>query len=518
MKLHAGPEFLRTLIRSIFILIIFSNLLEITHAGDRAVKLLKSSDRKIALVIGNARYNFMEHLENPGNDAMAMKYSLESIGFEVELRLDGTREQILQDFVRFGEKISRKGFVGLFFYAGHGIQIEDLNYLVPVDATLEADSAPDHELVPLSMLMDQLKISKNGANIIIIDACRNNPYIELGKYRRKGLSESGYPRGKELLIAHATGPGEVAYDGSGANSFFTESLRRRITEPGRKIEDVFKLVVSDVKRDTKDQQQPWVTFSLTSDVCLVSCPGEVSDPPTPPIEKKTPATLPRVKVPPKISPPVAPIKPKFPTEPQVIQESRFRIFLDYGMPSLTLIKSSPTEKDRYGRPEKDRETYGGSGGGLSVQYFFNNDFSTILKVFSADLDKVTLTSESGRSEEISGKGRMDFQSLSIAYNWGGERDSWLGEWWTIYLGLGFSSAVAELRSEFGQKFTVSTMSNSSIIGFDYRTTGDLVFGSAFVTAMNNNPSGTRVDRLEDQGYEVTAFSTLSTVSIGYQFP
>ena len=503
-------------LNNIFFLLVYLSFFpsQISLGQERAIRPHNPFTKKVALVIGNANYSWIEALNNPGNDAIAMKQSLEKIGFDVQLRLDGTKDEIVRDLNKFGDRITDKNTIGLFFYAGHGVQIENQNYLIPVDATLEADSLPNFELVSLSILMRELKRADNIANIIILDACRNNPYNQLSSSNSKGLAEMNYPKRNDLLIAYATSPGEVALDGIGPNSEFTRSLHQRIKEPGNKIEDVFKLVMNDVKNTTNDQQRPWITFSLTKDICFVTCPekGKVISPITNPKYKPEQKPTPEPKVEthyiPTFSSPGTTFK---------IDESSFRLFVEYAMPGLMITKESITMRNRLGVPERDRESYNGSGMGLSLFYFLNYDFSVIYQSVSADLHQVSFTTDAGKSSEQQGTGTIDFRSISLAYNWGGERDSWIGKWWVIYLGFGFGYCAANFEAENGANYTVTTIGGHSIFGFDYRTEDDWLFGSSFRWAMNGSPSGTRVQELEDQGYDVRVSSSLTALSIGYQF-
>ena len=461
--------------------------------GERALKPYSPEIKKVALVVGNSNYGIIESLDNPINDALAMRNSLASIGFDVHVRLDGTREEIVRDLDRFGDRISSKNTIGLFFYAGHGVQIKGQNFLVPVDATLEAESLPNREFVPLSILLRQLGKADNYANIVILDACRNNPYTQAGKIS-KGLAEMNYSTGSDLLVAYATGPGEVAFDGDGSNSDFTRSLQLRIKEPESKIEDVFKQVVNDVKLSTKNKQQPWITFSLTKDLCLVSCPIE-NESGTISISTSSSGSLSE-------------------------DETRFRFFVDYARSELVLKKESPTERDRYGRRETYKESYRGTGGGIFIQYFLNSDFSIIYKDMSTDLEPVSFTSYTGGTRELKGEGTIDFRSFTMAYNWGGVRDSWIGEWWIWYLGLGYGYTSVNLEAWTGQNYTnssVTHLSGQGILGFDYRTESDWVIGFSIVSSSDGSPSGNRVQQLEEQGYSVSVSSSLTALSLGYQF-
>lgn len=488
---------------------------------ERALRPQSINSTKIALVIGNSNYGILDSLQNPLNDALAMKRSLEGIGFFVQLRLDGTRDEIISDIKRFGDRISGKGKLGFFFYAGHGVQISGENFIVPVEATIDADSRPDLELVSLSTLLREMARAKNLANIVVLDACRDNPYRKLDEKNPIGLAEFKHPSGKELLLAYATGPGQLASDGIGPNSVFTGSLQRRLRIPGIKIEDVFKGVVKDVMTQTNNQQQPWITFSLTRDICLVSCPDESSQPILPPTQTPLPPSPKTPKVIPPALPPNESPKSKLPSQHipgvQSSNGNRFRLFLGYGMASLIISKESPTRKTRFGTPEKDTESYSSGGIGFSLQYFLDYDFSLIYHGLSAELHGISLNTDSGKSTEIDGNGSIEFRSILISYNWGGERNSWIGEWWVIYLGFGYGHCSADLEAYSGERYDVSITGGQTIFGFDYRSDGDWVIGSSLIWNQDGSPNGNRVRELEDRGYRTRAVANLATLSVGYQF-
>ena len=130
---------------------------------------------------------------------------------------------------------------------------------------------------------------------------------------------------------------------------------------------------------------------------------------------------------------------------------------------------------------------------------------------------MSFTTETWKSDDKHGRETIDFRSISLAYNWGGERDSWIGKWWAIYLGFGFVYCATNFEADSGKKYIVSSMGAHSIFGFDYRTEKDWLFGSSFRWAMGGSPSGTRVQELEDQGYDVRVSSSLTALSVGYQF-
>ena len=216
---------------------------------------------RTALVIGNSRYKDAP-LKNPANDAAAIGDNLKKMGFSVIPLLD-TGKLAMENAIRsYGEQLAKSKGVGLFYFAGHGLQVSWRNFLVPVDANLDrADDIP-RQTVDLAALLGGIGKAGNPMNIVILDACRDNPFG--GDLRSgKGLSQMDAPIG--TLLAYATAPGNVASDGSGANGLYTENLLREIRMPEAKIEDVFKRVRLAVRRASQGQQIPWESTSLEDD-------------------------------------------------------------------------------------------------------------------------------------------------------------------------------------------------------------------------------------------------------------
>jgi Caspase domain len=219
------------------------------------------TSQKVALVIGNGAYA-ASPLKNPVNDARAMAQALRELGFEVIYKENTTREEMKRAVRIFGEKI-RGGGVGLFYYAGHGIQVKGVNYLVPVDAKIESEEEVEYECVDAGFVLAQMDAAKNSTNIVILDACRNNPFARSFRSVSNGLAQMDAPSG--TLIAYATAPGSVASDGSGANGLYTQELLKNIHRPGLSIEEVFKYVRVSVRSQTQGKQTPWESSSLTGD-------------------------------------------------------------------------------------------------------------------------------------------------------------------------------------------------------------------------------------------------------------
>jgi uncharacterized caspase-like protein len=234
------------------------------------------ADTRVALVIGNSAYMHGGRLTNPANDAALVAQSLRKVGFNVTARSDLGKtdlEAALKSFTRAAAGAD----IALVYYAGHGIEKGGVNYLVPVDATLAADSDVDFEAVPLDLVMH----SVGGATrlkIVILDACRNNPFRETMRRTSgtrgigQGLAKPPDPEEGDMLVAYAAQAGATAEDGSGANSPFAESLARHIPDQGVDIRLMFGKIRDDVRAATHRRQEPTVYESLGGEQ-FVMAPG-----------------------------------------------------------------------------------------------------------------------------------------------------------------------------------------------------------------------------------------------------
>ena len=231
----------------------------ITIIGN-SLKEHRSEDRT-ALIIGNSNYNYSP-LRNPVNDARAMAQALDAIGFDVILKLDASFQETRRAMIEFGDRLDRGG-VGLFYYAGHGVQVVGRNYLIPIGADIKREDHVEAEAVDLQQVLGRMGGAGNRLNIVILDACRNNPFARSFRDARQGLAQPTAPSG--TFIAYATGPGEVAADGDGKNSIYTAALLRTLREPGLKLEDVFKQVRASVQTGTDNSQVPWTSSSIVGD-------------------------------------------------------------------------------------------------------------------------------------------------------------------------------------------------------------------------------------------------------------
>lgn len=230
-------------------------------AEDRTLAVAKqaSPERRIALVIGNARYPGAA-LRNPVNDARDVARTLRRLGFDVLEKTDVSQKEMNRAITQFGEKLDANS-IALFFYAGHGLQVRGKNYLVPIDAQIASEASVRSETVDVDSLLEQLISSP--LNVVILDACRNNPFERRFRSIGGGLAQMEAPKG--TLIAYATSPGKVASDGDGRNGLYTQELLKQIENPGLPVEALFKRVRAGVARATGDNQIPWESSSLTGD-------------------------------------------------------------------------------------------------------------------------------------------------------------------------------------------------------------------------------------------------------------
>ncbi|MGF1626217.1 MAG: caspase family protein [Alphaproteobacteria bacterium] len=215
---------------------------------------------RVALVIGNSAYEQVAVLNNPRNDAAAISNALRALDFTVIERLDVGREGVFDALREFSAALT-PGSLALFYYAGHGVQIDDTNYVVPVDARLDGESSPDLEAVSAADIMGIMEASGARLSVMVLDACRDNPFPELDAQADRGLAVMEAGSG-QTLIAYATAPGAVADDGNGVHSPYTQALLQVIREPGLEIGLIFRKVRRLVRESTGGAQIPWVSSTL----------------------------------------------------------------------------------------------------------------------------------------------------------------------------------------------------------------------------------------------------------------
>ena len=215
------------------------------------------SSNKFALIIGNGAYK-SGPLKNPTHDAILLGETLKNLGFELiggKPQLNLTRESLANIILDFGDKLRATKGVGVFYFAGHGVQLKGKNYLIPVDAKMEREEQVGIYAVPVENVLEQMESADNKLNLMILDACRNNPFKSSTRSLTRGVKISSAPSG--TLILYATRPGRVSLDGDQDNSPFTEALTSNMKKPGLKIEDVMRATIKEVEKKTFLRQTPW---------------------------------------------------------------------------------------------------------------------------------------------------------------------------------------------------------------------------------------------------------------------
>ena len=232
--------------------------LMVTAAGSAET----ADEPRIALLIGNSTYREAP-LRNPVNDVRAMAKTLRELGFTVLAHENANKSTMERAILDFGRRLTGGG-VGFFYYAGHGLQVRGRNFLIPVDAEIDSEATTRIAGVDVDLLLEQTAEARNRVNVVILDACRNNPFERRLRGASRGLSAVDAARG--TLIAYATAPGSVAADGSGSNGLYTEELLKALRVPGLKVEEVFKRVRAGVTDRSNGAQTPWESSSLTGDL------------------------------------------------------------------------------------------------------------------------------------------------------------------------------------------------------------------------------------------------------------
>jgi uncharacterized caspase-like protein len=247
-----------------------------------------AAGNRIALLIGNGAYAHVPKLPNPPNDSADIAVALERLGFSVTLMSDGTYEDFRKSLIEFGNQ-AQGADIAFVFYAGHGLNVGGQNWLIPVDAKLKSESDVPNEAIALKTMMDAVSRAST-LGIVILDACRNNPFA--AKIRGRDGQKRGIPRGlarvqstHNMVVAYASAAGTTADDGNGRNSPFSSALLKYIEMQGLEIDLLFRRVRDDVIAATKGEQRPFVDLSLPRTAVYLNPPTE----PTP--SKTNMATL-----------------------------------------------------------------------------------------------------------------------------------------------------------------------------------------------------------------------------------
>jgi hypothetical protein len=218
-----------------------------------------NNGKRIALVIGNGAYTSAPPLRNPPNDARDMAAALKALGFDVTSGINVNQRDMKRLIREFGQKL-KAGGSGLFYYAGHGVQSKGRNYLIPIDAEIQSEAEVEDSGVDVGLVLNFMDDAQNGLNIVILDACRNNPFARSFRSASEGLAQVDAPTG--TLIAYATAPGRVASDGPGQNGLYTSELLKQMRAPGVSATEMFMRVRAEVMKQTANKQVPWEASSL----------------------------------------------------------------------------------------------------------------------------------------------------------------------------------------------------------------------------------------------------------------
>ena len=280
IKIITSPSYLSQILPALILTtarLLFISTLTFTPFAHAA------SDVRYALVIGNSAYQHASQLNNPKNDSADIAEALQDLYFETKLLQNATNQQIEAAVSQFLSLLEQDGNVGLFYYAGHGVQLQGDNYLIPVETRVGSEQQIKHQSFNIARLLGGMRKAKAATNIIILDACRDNPFKDIAKYGSRsasskdnkslvrvstpkldtGLSKLDAP--PNTLIAFATAPGRVAMDGDGNNSPYTSRLVQSMQRTGLTIGQVFRQVRADVIEQTNGEQIPWESSSLIQD-------------------------------------------------------------------------------------------------------------------------------------------------------------------------------------------------------------------------------------------------------------
>jgi len=241
---------------------IFMLLLSVDIMADRGFDVIlkeMKSEPRVALVIGNKDYSSLNSLKNPINDARDMADILRKKGFYVIPLENASQFQMEQAITQFSNKIRSGKGVGLFYYAGHGVEFEGINYLIPSNVTGLTPDFVKSKTVSVDSIITAMERANNRFNILILDACRSKPWGRGGG----GLAPINSATG--IYVAYATAPGKIAEDGAGRNGLFTGYLKKYINQSGLKIEEVFKNVRREVRKASHKRQTPWTSSSVDGD-------------------------------------------------------------------------------------------------------------------------------------------------------------------------------------------------------------------------------------------------------------
>jgi uncharacterized caspase-like protein len=263
---------------------------------------LSFSQQKFALVIGNGNYANITKLNNPVNDANDMAAVLQGMGFTVDKLLDATLDQMESAAIRLKNRLSASNnSYGFFFYAGHGVQSNGENFLIPRDANIQSESFLRQRAVSVQSVLDELNQAGNTLNIVVLDACRDNPF-SWSRSGGRGLQVVGN-QPADSIIVYATSAGRTAADGTGRNGMFTAQLLKNLKTPGLEVSEVFRRTGADVTQASNRQQTPAIYSQFFGTAYLNGTNVQPSPAPspaptpqqTPVVDKELEAWLPKVR-------------------------------------------------------------------------------------------------------------------------------------------------------------------------------------------------------------------------------
>jgi hypothetical protein len=247
-------------------------LTTLAFAQSAVASTATGQEPRIALVVGNANYRDEQKLLNPTNDAALIASSLKQVGFDVVLLTDANQKQLQRAIIDFGDRLSKAGpdATGLFYFAGHGLQVGGSNYLIPVDADITREAEVEIDAVQADLVLKQMAFAGSRVNIVILDACRDNPLARdyRGLASSPGFAEI-HTKPKGTFISYSTAPGEVAVDGNDGHSPFASALAWAMQMPGLDLPEVFQRVREKVLDATDQKQTPWDSSSLVNSFYFV---------------------------------------------------------------------------------------------------------------------------------------------------------------------------------------------------------------------------------------------------------
>lgn len=237
----------------------FNKLLAVVFLAALTCTGAHAAEARLALLIGNAAYK-PAPLRTPVNDLRLMESALKDAGFTV-MKAENAPLRDMRRLVRdFGDRLKADGGVGLFYFAGHGVQVRGENFLVATDSDMRREDEVADNSLSANTILEKMQTAGNRVNLVILDASRSSPFAVKSRSAVEGLAGMRAPGGS--LIAYATAPGSVAPDGTGRNGLYTETLARVIRQPGLPVEEVFKQVRTAVRKQSSDLQTPWENSSL----------------------------------------------------------------------------------------------------------------------------------------------------------------------------------------------------------------------------------------------------------------